>query len=346
MTTLASFTTRALALAGLAALVAVPAATPARAASSSKIAQFYKGKQVSIVIGFSPGGGFDAYGRLAARYMGRYIPGHPQMIARNLPGASGLKAMEGLKAEPQDGTYMAIFNPGLVLRSITYPKKVKEDFRKYAFIGSITAADTVCYMWHTHGVKTWKQLTEQKKIAFGATSPSSSAYMDAAILRNVFGLPMKIVTGYPGSAQEKIAIERGELDGDCGSYSSINPEWIRDNKVYVTHRYARAPIPGVKAPYIVNLAPTQEKKTVLKLLLAINDFFRPVAASAKVPKARIIALRVALWHAVHNKDFLAQAKKEHRPINNPERGTEVQKEVAAMYRTPPALVEKARAAIK
>lgn len=326
-----------------AALLAAPAAHDAHAAG---VADFYKGKTVRVVIGFSPGGGFDAYGRLVARHMGDHIPGKPNMLANNLPGASGLKAVQSLRARPKDGTVIVIFNAGLVLKSLTAPDKVKMDFREVAFLGSVTSDIRVCYMWHETGIKNWQDLTQDKQIILGATSTSSGSYLDGALLRNVFGLPVKQITGYPGSAEQRIAIERGELEGDCGSWESIPENWKTGGKINVTHRNSRGKVPGVDAPYILDLAETEEQKKVLGVVLAINDIFRPFVVSREVPKERIDALRDALWATVHDKAFLADADKSKRSINDPVRGAEADKIVAEMYETPPALIKKAAQAIK
>lgn len=331
-------TALALALSGVAALTAAPVA--------ADVGDFYKGKQMRMVIGFSPGGGFDAYGRLVARHMGNHIPGNPKFIPQNQPGASGLKAVQGLQARPKDGTVIVIFNAGVVLKSLTDPKKVKMDFRKVAFLGSVTSDIRVCYMWHTTGIKNWEDLTRKKQITLGATSTSSGSYLDGALLRNVMNLPVKQITGYPGSAEQRLAIERGELDGDCGSYESIPQNWIDQKKINITHRNSRPKVPGQDVPYILDLAKTSEQKKVLSVVLSINDIFRPFVVSRDVPADRIKALRDALWATVQDKAFLADAKKAQRSINEPVNGAEAQKIVEEMYATPPNLIEKAAQAIK
>lgn len=318
----------------------------APAPAQADIGGFYKNKKMRVVVGFSPGGGFDAYGRLVARHMGRHIPGKPSFVVNNLPGASGLKAVQSLKAQPKDGTVMVIFNPGNVLKSLTDPKKVKMNFTEVAFLGSVTSDMRVCYAWHKTGIKTWDDLLKRPQINLGATSRTSGSYLDGALLRNLFGVKVKQITGYPGSAEQRLAIERGELDGDCGSYESIPTAWVRDHKINVTHRNSRLSPEGVTAPFILDLAKTDEQKQILGLVLSINDIFRPFVVAKEVPADRLKALRDALMATVKDKDFLADSAKSKRTIVGAVSGEEAQAIVARMYKTPRALIKKAAAAIK
>jgi tripartite-type tricarboxylate transporter receptor subunit TctC len=197
-------------------------------ASAQGAGDFYKGKTVRLVVGFSPGGGYDAYTRLLARHYGRYIPGKPDIIVNNMPGASSLKSVQYLDAgAPKDGTVLTAFNPGLIVQSMTAPDKFPIRLTNYAWIGSISEDIRVCYMWGATGVKTWDDMLKRDKVVFGETGTGSSAYVNERILKDVFGVKVQQVLGYPGSAEKRLAIERGELDGDCGSFSSIPPDWVR-----------------------------------------------------------------------------------------------------------------------
>jgi tripartite-type tricarboxylate transporter receptor subunit TctC len=329
-----------------AALVLAGLGLAAASAAVADVGEFYKGKSVRILIGFSPGGGFDAYGRLVARHLGKHIPGNPNLVPQNLPGASGLKAVQSLEARSKDGTTIVIFNAGIVLKSLTDPKAVPVRFTDVAFLGSVSSDIRVCYMWHATGVKTWEDLTKRQQIAYGATSKGSGSYLDSSVLKNVFKLPVKQIIGYPGSAEQRLAIERGELDGDCGSFESIPAAWVRDNKINVTHRNSKNAPPGIEAPFILDLAKTDEQKKVLNVILSVNDIFRPFVVAKDTPADRLKALRDALWATVQDKDFLADAKRSKRTINSPVRGEDANRIVAEMYATPPDLVKKAAAAIK
>jgi tripartite-type tricarboxylate transporter receptor subunit TctC len=327
---------------GAAVLYSTMAVQPAKA----DVAGFYKGKKIRVVVGFSPGGGFDAYGRLLARHMGKHIPGNPGFVVNNLPGASGLKAVQSLSAQPKDGTVIVNFNPGNILKSLTDPGKVKIKFTDVAFLGSVSSDMRVCYMWAATGIKTWDDLVKRPRVNLGATSKTSGSYLDAALLRTQFGIKVKHITGYPGSAEQRLAIERGELDGDCGSYESIPTAWIKENKINVTHRNSKLSPEGVKAPYILDLATTDDQKKILGLILSINDVFRPFVVSKAVPADRLKALRDALTAMGKDKAFLADAEKQNRTIVGAVSGEEAQAIVAGMYATPPALIKKAAEAIK
>src|SRR6266700_7097607 len=196
-----------------------------------------KGKTVTIVVGFSPAGGYDVNARTLARYLSSHIPGNPTVIVQNMPGAGSLTSVRYLDVNaPKDGTAMTVFNPGLVTQSIVQPDKVQLDFRKYSWIGVVTADFRVCYGFGPKGVKSWDDMMARKEFVLGSTARGSGNYINGATLREVFDAPVKQILGFPGSAEQRLAIERGELDGDCGSYSSIPIEWIRDG---LAHPFVR-----------------------------------------------------------------------------------------------------------
>ena len=203
-----------LSLFGLAALV--PAA---------RSDDYFKGKTFTIVVGFSPAGGYDNYARVLARYIGKYISGHPTVIVQNMPGAGSLTSVRYLDlTAPKDGTAMTIFNPGLVTQSIVEPDRVRLDFRKFAWVGVVTPDYRVCYGYGPNGIKSWDQLMHGgKQFIIGSTGKGSGNYINGATLRIVFHAPVKQVLGFPGSAEQRLAIEQGELDGDCGSYK-LDPD--------------------------------------------------------------------------------------------------------------------------
>jgi tripartite-type tricarboxylate transporter receptor subunit TctC len=315
------------------------------ALAQSSEAEFYKGKQIRMVIGISPGGGFDAFARLVARHLGRNIPGEPSIIPQNLPGASGLTAVQVL-AGNTDGTSIVHFNPGLILQAVTSPETVKFDFREVAFLGSVSADMRVCYVWHATGIRDWNDLVNRPVVNFGASSRGSGAYVDAAVLRNVMDVKVRPVIGYPGTSERLIAIERGELDGDCGSFETIPTTWISEGKIRITHKNTRSQIPGVNVPYLADLTPDAEKKQILSVALSGAEIFRPFIVNAAVPASRLKTLRQALWTTVHDAEFLEDAKLSRRTIEGPIGGEEVQKIIADLYATRPDLLTKAAAAIK
>ena len=235
------------------------------------MADFYKGKTVRLVVGFSSGGGYDPYARLLARHYGRFIPGNPTVIVQNMPGAASLNSVKFLSnGAPTDGTLINTFNPGLITQSLTTPEKIGVKFLDYAWIGNISEDFRVCYTWNGTGIKTWQDFLAHPKVNFGNTGVGTSAYIDNRILSELFGIKLNMVKGYPGSADKRIAIERGELDGDCGSWTSMPFDWLRENKITVQVRYSRTLVPGMpeSAPYARDILTDPKKQQVFDLLTA------------------------------------------------------------------------------
>jgi tripartite-type tricarboxylate transporter receptor subunit TctC len=321
----------------LAALAAAPASTRAD--------DFYKGKTFTIVVGFSPGGGYDVNARGLARHLSAHIPGNPGIIVQNMPGAGSLTSVRYLDVTaPKDGTVMTIFNPGLVTQSIIQPEKVQLDFRKYGWVGVITPDFRVCYGYGPKGVKSWDDMMHRKEFVLGSTARGSGNYINGATLREVFHAPIKQILGFPGSAEQRLAIERGELDGDCGSYSSVPIEWIRDGSAHPFVRFTEqrpAEIPE-SAVYIGTFAKTDEQRQLLDVLDASDEVGRPFIMSKQVPAERVAIIRRAFNETMQDKDFRADMEKQQLPVN-PITGEEAETIVTKMMSAPPAVVAKAKA---
>jgi tripartite-type tricarboxylate transporter receptor subunit TctC len=321
----------------LAGLVAAP--TFARADD------FYKGKTFTIVVGFSPGGGYDVYARGLARHLAAHIPGNPGIIVQNMPGAGSLTSARYLDVTaPKDGTVMTIFNPGLVTQSIMQPDKVQLDFRRYGWIGVVTPDFRVCYGFGPNGVKSWDDMMKRKEFVLGSTARGSGNYINGATLREVFHAPIKQILGFPGSAEQRLAIERGELDGDCGSYSSIPIEWIRDGAAHPFVRFTEQRPPEIpeSVAYIGSFAKTDEQRQILDVLDASDEVGRPFIMSKQVPPERVAIIRKAFDDTMQDKEFLADMEKQQLPVN-PISGQEAETIVAKMMNAPPAVVAKAKA---
>ncbi|MGH6767401.1 MAG: Bug family tripartite tricarboxylate transporter substrate binding protein [Xanthobacteraceae bacterium] len=330
------------AITALAAIGALAVAIPAAAQD------FYKGKTINILAGFSPGGGYDANARVLARHMGRHIPGNPAMIVQNMPGAGSLNAVHYLNnTAAKDGTVLNTFNFGAIGEARLNPGKVKIDFRKFNWIGSISQDLTVCYVWHTLGVKTLAELVKKPKVHYGSTGAGSSSDLNQKIMKNIFGVKLQQVGGYPGSAEQRMAIQRGELDGDCGAWSSIPADWIRDKKINPVIKSSPATAadmpPGV--PFSIDIAPDERSRQIMRLLLASNQLGRPFIASAAVPAERVKILRDAFAATVKDPKFIAEATKLRLPVS-PTVGEAALKVVEQIYRIPDDIVAAARKVIK
>jgi tripartite-type tricarboxylate transporter receptor subunit TctC len=329
--------TRGLSLLGL--MLAGLMAAPARADD------FYKGKTLTIVVGFTPGGGYDVNARGLARHLSAHIPGNPNIIVQNMPGAGSLTSVRYLDVTaPKDGTAMTIFNPGLVTQSIVQPDKVQLDFRRYGWIGVVTPDFRVCYGFGPKGVTSWDDMMSRKEFVLGATARGSGNYINGATLREVFRAPIKQILGFPGSAEQRLAIERGELDGDCGSYSSIPVEWLRDGLAHPFVRFTEKRLPEIPetAAYIGNFAKTEEQRQILDVLDASDEVGRPFVMSKQVPAERVAIMRKAFDETMLDKEFLADMAKQQNPVN-PLSGQEAETIVAKMMSAPPAVVAKAKA---
>jgi tripartite-type tricarboxylate transporter receptor subunit TctC len=325
----------------IALFVALVLAPPASAQD------FYKGKTVTIYVGFSAGGGFDINARLLARYIGHYIPGTPDVVVVNLPGAGSQTAVVRLDADlPKDGTVIDTFNFGLINDSLLQPQKTKLDFRTYSWIGSISEDMTVCYIYKADGPKSIADM-KSGHYFFGLTGTGTSEDINTKILKRIFGIDVGQVAGYPGSADIRVAIERGELDGDCGAWSSIPEDWTKSAKFHPVSRSGESLLEGMppSVPYILDIAPSAEAKKILSVLLADSDVGRPFIVSRAVPPDRVRILRDAFAKAVKDTEFIAEAKKLRLPVS-PRTGEEAAKVVDGIYTAPPDIVAAARKVVQ
>jgi tripartite-type tricarboxylate transporter receptor subunit TctC len=306
-------------------------------------ADFYKSKTLNVIVGFTPAGGYDVNARAIARHIARHIPGNPNVIVQNAPGAGSLSAVRNLDANlARDGTAIVTFNPGLVTQSIVQPETVKVDFRNVAWVGVVAADHRVCYGFGPKGVKTWNEMMARKEFILGGTGKGSGNYINGATLRVVFNAPVRQILGYPGSAEQRIAIERGELDGDCGAYASIPIAWIKEKKVHPFVRFSEqqgdAPASAV---YINTFAKTDEQRAVLNVINGGDEIGRPFIMSRQVPAERIAILRRAFMATVKDPAFLADMEKLGHPVQ-PLGGEQAERIVAKMSGASPEVLKKAR----
>jgi tripartite-type tricarboxylate transporter receptor subunit TctC len=313
-------------------------------ATAQDVENFYRGKQVRIIVGFSSGGGYDQYGRLLARHISKHIPGVPNVVVQNMPGAASLKSLQYLDAgAPPDGTTIVTFNPGLILGSLTAPQKTPIDFRNFSWIGNISEDVRVCFTWHTRGMRDWKAFLARDNVVFGNTGVGTSAYLDNRMLLMLFGVKLKMVQGYPGSADKKIAIESGELDGDCGSWTSLPLEWLREKKIDIHVRFSSnipADMPK-DIPWASDFLDSEAKKQTFRLLVSGAEIGRPFLVSKAVPTDRVNALRTAFDATMKDPEFLADAEKQ-RLLIGPDNGAAVAKRIAEIYASPPEVIARAR----
>ena len=308
---------------------------------------FFAGKTVRIVVGFSPGGGYDLYARELGRYLGRHIPGHPSVVVQNMAGAGSLKAVNFLfNAAPRDGTVLATFSRGIVFEPlIGHLDGAQFDAPKFNWIGSISDEVGVCAINASRGIATWRDMLTTKTV-IGASGAGADSDAFPIVLRNLFHLPMRVVTGYPGGADVNLAMERGEVDGRCGwSWTSIvsrNREWLTDKRIRITLQIALAKhedLPDV--PLITDLVSDPRQVAALRLIVSRQGIARPFAAPPEVLPERIETLREAFDSTMRDPDFLAEMRSqalEVRPLG----GAAVQGLMRDIYASPPDVVKLAR----
>jgi tripartite-type tricarboxylate transporter receptor subunit TctC len=322
---------------GLAAFLAFALACPNVQASAEESV----GKTVTLVIGYSSGGGYDQYGRTLARYMGSHIPGNPSVVVENMPGASTLLAVRHLDdGAPTDGSVITMFDPGLVTSSLASPETIKVKLSEYSWIGTLARDQRVCYSSTVSGVKTWQDLMSQSKFMMGATSKGADAYVNGAILRKIFHAPVTQVAGYPGSAEQRLAVENGELEGLCASWASLPPDWISGHKINVLVRFS-AKLPdrmSPTVPYILDLTKSPDDKALIEILSAPGELARPFIVSRKTPAATVAMLRRALSETIQDPAFVAELKRQSLPLD-PISGADAEKLIGELYgRATPTIV--------
>ena len=330
----------------LAAPCLLALAAPAHAQTP---AEFYAGKNMTMVIGLSPGGGYDTFGRAIARFMGNHIPGKPNFIVQNMPGAGSLTAVLYLdNAAPKDGTIITTFNPGIITDAITDPARAKKKFTDLAWIGSATDSFRMCYFTEKSGIRTYGDLKRDRTVNVGGGGGiATAAYNDVGILKNLMKLNVRPVVGYPGRAEVHLAMERGELDGECGTIEGIPEDWIRDKKVHVVAKTAPGKGVGIpeETPWLGQFLTDKEDIDILNFLTLTNKLGRPYVTSQQIPADRLAALRAAFDATMKDPEFLAASDKQRLNIN-PATGAEADKIIAQIYAVPARVSDRARDVIK
>ena len=331
--------------------LAVFAGLPSGTASADPVADFYKGKQVKMIIRTAAGGGYDLDARLLMRHMPRHIPGNPSALNINMPGGGGLKAVNYVaKVAPRDGTVMTIVGGTIPMyQGLQLGDKLTADMKAFNWIGVISTTNRVLAVWHTSSAKTVADM-KKRTITIGATGAGSPSVILPAVLNNVVGTKLKIITGYQGGTEIDAAMEKGELEGrgsnPWSSWVSSAPRLVKENLVrpMVQVGFKADPaLPGV-VPLLQDLGETPEQTEIL--VYATKAFMTgfPFAAAQDVPADRVKALRAAFDATMKDKAFLDEAKRMRVDVG-PTSGVELQKLIADIVTVSPALREKVVAAI-
>ncbi len=317
------------------------------AAQAQSVEQFYKGKTINLYIGYATGGGYDFFGRLTARHMGRHIPGNPNIVPQNMPGAGSLKAANYLYAvAPKDGSALGIITQTVAIEEALGTQGVQYKSAAFNWVGRVTSNVEISLMWHTSKVQS---IEDAKKIAapVAGTGPGSPAEVYPKILNAVVGTKFKVITGYPGSNDGLIAMERGETDGALTSWNTTKTakkNWLDEKKIAIIVQYAPERHPDLpNVPTAVELGSTPEQKKVLELFVSGAAVGRSILTTPNVPADRLKALRGAFDAMVTDKVFLDEIEKTKAEFD-PLSGEKLQKIVEDAANIPPDVLKMAKAA--
>ena len=330
-------------LACFAALAILAIASSARAADPDP--DFYKGKQIRLIVTGGAGAVYDTYARILAEHLPKYIPGNPTIIVQNNPAASGIVATNFLySAAPRDGTVIVTALSSIPTAPLFSPDAAKFDVTKFSWIGSITSDPFVGYVWHTAPIRTYEEAKSVEATMGG--NALGGAGVDMVLLSNrFFGTKFKLITGYKDSVETKLAIERGEVDGTFanawGDLKTTRYEWIKEGKVRVIVQHGlkkHRELPDV--PLFMDQAKTAADRQALEAMLARQEFSKPYFTAPEVPADRVALLRRAFDATLKDPEFLAAAAKARLDVDGPMTGEELAAMVAKVAATPSAVVER------
>jgi tripartite-type tricarboxylate transporter receptor subunit TctC len=313
-------------------------------------AEFYKGRNVELYVGYSVGGGYDLYARLLARHMGKHIPGNPTVVTKNMEGAGSLRLANWLyRVAPKDGSVFGMIGRGTAFDPLLGNKSAQFDAVRYTWIGSANNEVSICVAWHTAGMTKFSDLLE-KELVVGGTSASADTDQFPKIANGVLGTKFRIVTGYPGGNEIGLAMERGEVQGRCGwSWSSVkstHQQWFDQKKFHILVQLALAKHPELPdVPLIIDLAKTDEERQILKLIFARQVMGRPFLAPPDLPRDRTEALRKAFMDTMRDQEFLADADRAQLEIT-PVPGAEIEKLMKDVHQGSGDIAQKAAALLR
>ncbi len=322
--------------------LAMPAVAPS--AQAQTVEEFYKGRQITMLVGSGAGGGYDVYARVWARHAQRNIPGQPQIVAKNMPAAAGIAAANTLaNTSDKDGLTLAALPNGIAMDPLAGNVQARFDALKFGWIGSIGKLQNVCATWHTSPVKTIKDAQTREVLVAGAGATSNSAIMPR-ILNDLIGTRFKVIVGYDPTAGLNLALERGEAEGICGlSWSTIKasrPHWIRDKLLNVIVQVGIDKLPDLPdVPSAIDFVSDASSRQVLELVLIRQEIGRPIVFPAGVPGLRVAALRSAFMATLKDPEFLAEASGAGMEIE-PLTGAQIDAMLAKAYGAPKEIIDR------
>jgi tripartite-type tricarboxylate transporter receptor subunit TctC len=312
------------------------------------VEDFYKGRPLTLVAGFTPGGGFDFFARVVAKHMGKYIPGHPNIIVQNMPGAGSLKATSYMyNVAPKDGSVIALVRAP-ALEPLIGTGSSDFDATKFTWLGNGSKESTVCALVGNPRVHTMADAAKHPFTVAG-TGPGSDEDMFTRILTKLFDLKAKLVSGYPAGSEMLLAVERGEVDGRCGwAYASIKatkPEWLAEKKLKFLAALTLERLPELPdTPSIMEFATTERQRQILRLVISCQTLGRPFVAPPGIPADRAAALRQAFERTMADPAFVAEMTVRNVEVS-PIGWRDIDAILKEAYATPKEVLEEARAII-
>ena len=319
------------------------------AAQAQTPAAFYATHPLTVMVGTSAGGAYDAYGRLVARHLGKHMPGNPQIVSQNMPGAGGLTAANYLyNTAPKDGSYISVFSRSIPLQPIIDSAGVRFDAMKFNWIASPANDVSVVFSWSTSKFRKIEDAMEREMI-IGASAAGADSAVFAFVQNNLIGTKFKVVMGYPGAADYFLAIERGELDGSASSswsnFTGPRADWVSAGKINILLQLASEGRPDVTAPLVTKYAKTDLDRRVLEMIFSRQLLAYPFAAPPDTPAERVAALRAGFAALFRDPEFLAEAQRASLEVK-PVEGEKIRATLAAAYASPPEVIARARAAFE
>lgn len=337
----------------IAVLVASSLGLCTLAASEPAVAgveDFYKGKTVTILVGFTTGNGADSYARLIGRFLSKHIPGNPNVVVQNMPGSGSLTLGNYLyMVAPKDGSAFGIINRNLPLEPLMGNKSVRFDPRKFTWIGSTNAEPSLCVAWHASPVKTWTD-AQAREFVVAATGINANSGLVPTVLNRVLGTKIKTIMGYPGGNEMNLAVERGEVEGRCGwsrsSLMATKADWAADKKINFLLQAGLQKSPAMpEVPLAMDFVKAERDRQLLKLAVAWDEMAWPFAAPPDIPEDRKEALRTAFTDVLKDPELLAQAAKEKLDVSIVT-GKEIETLLEEVYATPDEIVAEMREIVK
>lgn len=309
---------------------------------------FYKSHPLTIVIGFSPGGGYDIFGRTVGRHIAKHIPGNPTVVPQNMPGAGSLKAINYLaNVAPRDGSNIAIFSRGVPFERLFGNAGANFDVSKLNWIGSPSQETNVVFSWHSTPFKTFDDVLKREMVV-ASTGTGADTATFPLLLNQILQTRLKVITGYPGAAETFLAVERSEVDGiggiSWGPIKSSKPDWLRDKKINVLLQLSFEKHPDLPNVPLAGDFVADGDKQLLDLFLARLVMAWPFAAPPDVPADRVAVLRNAFDATMEDPGFREDARKQDLEIR-PVKGDAIKSIVEKAYASPKAIVERGRTLI-